>query len=278
MKKNLLIHAVFLCLATSCNKSVDNTIEGPPAEGSPGSLSQILFIDPLGDTTTFNYIFDDDNYLIKEWYNNYSTEYTYTRDKEKRVIKITTIGSDVTRTTNVYYNNANEIAYAIDSNELISAIDAVTRDTLKITDSLTFEYANGKVTRINTFLPKAIPSEEPETYKTYEYAGSNIFKISAFYLDDGIYKQQHLAAIKYKYDDKINPFFTPDDIRFLDYGALSANNVIQQNQIYDTNSGPYEDEVFTSEYTYGSNNKPISEKTTGGYPVVYVTQSLYFYK
>jgi hypothetical protein len=263
MKKSFLIHAAFLCLLTSCNKSVDNSVADPPVDtvdnrvkGPKGSLSHIIFIDPLGDTTIFNYLFDDKNYLLREWYNHDSIEYKHTRDEEKRVIKIAMIAPWHIRTTNVYYNNANEIAYVIDS---------VTRDTSKEIDSLTFEYTNGRVTRINTFSLQTI------TYKTYEYAGSNISKIRAFYLDDGIYKERYTEAYDYEYDDKINPFFTPDDIRFLDYGALSANNIIQTTRF------DFPGNVATSEFTYGSDNKPISEIAGTGGVVNQIMKSLYFY-
>ena len=259
MKKNFLIHAAFLCLLTSCNKSVDNGVTNPPVDtkGPKGSLSHIIFIDPLGDTTIFNYLFDDKNYLIKEWYNHDSIEYKYARDEEKRVIRVSMIAPWQTRTTNVYYNNANEIAYVIDS---------VIRETWKEIDSLSFEYTNGRITRINTFSLQTI------TYKTYEYAGSNISKIRAFYLDDGIYKERYAEDYDYEYDDKINPFFTPDDIRFLDYGALSANNVIQTTR-YDIPGG----DVASSEFTYGSDNKPISEIAGTGGVVNQIMKSLYFY-
>jgi hypothetical protein len=255
MKKNLLIHAVSLCLLASCNKSVDNKVEVPPLEGAPGSLSQIIFIGWTNDTTTSNYVFDDENYLIKSWYDDNNTKHTYTRDEKKRIIKITeivTIGPSIqeSRITNVYYNNANEIAYAINS---------VTRDTSKVTDSLIFEYTNGSVTKINTFSLQTITAEQPGKYETFEYAGSNISKIRTFYLEDGIYNED-MAAYKYEFDDKINPFFTPDDIRFLGYGALSVNNVILETRILDSTRDFYD--YYKSEYTYGPDNKPISETAT----------------
>jgi hypothetical protein len=84
MKKNLLIHAVFLCLFTSCNKSVDNKVKDPPLEGAPASLSQMIFIGFGNDTTTYNYVFDDENYLIKSWYDDVNTQRTYTRDEKKK--------------------------------------------------------------------------------------------------------------------------------------------------------------------------------------------------
>ena len=155
-------------------------------ENTTGSLIQTIFIDPLGDSLTTNYLYDDEDYLRKVWevvfhivdgtvsYPKDTVEYT--RDEEKRVIKKTHfVDQDTIEIMNVHYNNANEIAYVI---------EYVTRGTSKVIDSLTYEYANGRVKRINTFPLQTITSEQPSYDETYEYAGPNISQKRSFYLNN----------------------------------------------------------------------------------------------
>ncbi len=270
MKKNFLIHAAFLFLITSCNKSVDKKVEN-----TAGSLIQTIFIDPVGDSLTTNYLYDHEDYLRKVWkivfrsvdgtvsYPKDTVEYI--RDEEKRVIKKTHfVNQDTIEIMNVHYNNADEIAYVI---------EYVTRGTSKVIDSLTYEYGNSKVKRINTFPLQTITSEQPSYYVTYEYAGPNISQIRSFYLNnDRTYREGD--RMDFEYDDKINPFFKHDESFF----NLSANNVIKETITYG-NPQPDPEGYITTEYTYGSDNKPISSESVHAVPVVaYVTKTLYFYK
>jgi hypothetical protein len=270
VKKNFIIHAAFLFLIISCNKSVDKKVEN-----TEGSIIQTIFIDPIADSMTTNYLYDDEDYLIKvsevEFHSvdgivSYPNDIEeYTRDEEKRVIKKThLVDHDTLELMNVYYQNADVIAYVI---------DYVTRGTSKVTDSLTYEYSNGKVKRINTFPLQTITSEQPSYYETYEYAGANISQIRSFYLNnDRAYREGDRRD--FEYDDKINPFFKHDESFF----NLPANNVIKETITYG-NPVPDPKGDITTEYTYGSDNKPISSESTHAVPVVaFVTKTLYYYK
>lgn len=268
MNKSIIIYAAFLFLVISCHKSVDKKEENTAA-----STIQTIFLDPIGDSMTTNYLYDEEDYLIKElevefhtadgmvYYPNDVVEYT--RDEEKRVIKKTHfVDEDTIEIMNVHYLNADKIAYVI---------DYVTRGTSKVTDSLTYEYSNGKVKKINTFSPQAI--EQPSYYETYEYAGPNISQKRSFYLNtNGTYREGDRSD--FEYDDKINPFFKHDESFF----NFSANNVINETITYG-NPVPDPEGYISTEYIYGSDNKPISSKSVHAVPVVpFVTGILYAYK
>jgi hypothetical protein len=243
-------------------------------ENITGPIIQTIFIDPVEDSMTTNFLYDDEDYLIKVWEVVYHSgdglvsypddTMQYTRDEKKRVIKKTHfVDQDTIEIMNVHYNNADEIAYII---------KYFTRGTSIGMDSLTYEYASGKVKRINTFPLQAIISK-PSYYETYEYAGSNISQIRSFNLNnDGTYREGDRRD--FEYDDKINPFFKHDESFF----NLSPNNVIKETITYG-NPVPDPEGYITTDYTYGSDNKPISSESVHAVPVVpFVTRTLYFYK
>ncbi|HYK46616.1 MAG TPA: hypothetical protein VEV83_15675 [Parafilimonas sp.] len=264
MKKNVLNLAAFLCLLISCSKSVNNRVE------NTGSSSvQFISVNGSNDSTTYNYSFDEQGYLVKQQVlANTPVLYPvweYTRDEQKRIIKITRFGSGDTLILNVNYANGNEVSYAVEYSS---------KDPSKITDSMTYEYADGKVQRLDVYLSPTASSEQATYYFTYEYAASNLSKVHSFWLNDGTYSES--LGFDFEYDDKVNPLFSPDDI-FMGMGIgggasyISANNVTRQTNHY----GVYDDYV-TYDFTYDSDNRPVSVTWSG--PGIATMYGYYFYQ
>jgi hypothetical protein len=263
MKKNLFRLAFFACLLASCSKSVNNK-----DENTGSSVVQFISVNKENDSLTTNYMFDN-GYLLKEWTDasNYPAAYPeieYTRDEQKRVIKKTAFGLYDTTITDVYYTSDNEVAYAIDH----SAKDAST-----VIDSITYDYANGKVKRVNIFSPGTAILTQPMYYYTFEYVNSNISNVVVFSLnDDGTYSNNF--GYDFEYDNKVNPIFISDDINILYHpNYASSNNITKQTNHY--GSAPIDDYVIY-EYIYGSDDKPISVNWSG--PSISTMKGFYFYK
>ena len=260
-------------IVTSCKKLNDYSTEKITGIDSTGKELIVKYVELWNGTDSFvtTYQYNTNGLLMEE---NSLSGYGFThflRDNKDRVITTAEMtGNNDTIFTEVHYvdENSGIIAYTI-SHYLITG---------KTTDSVGYEYTNGKISK-TMFYTFPAGTLFFGNYYTWAYDAKNNISQLANYTRNDKGKYVYNIGYDFMYDDKPNPFYSNDQVRQYTkwYLSSSPNNLVKQINHY--GSPPLtQDDYIELFYTYDAKGNPKAAKRSGPAIGTSIVQSTYYYK
>jgi hypothetical protein len=242
MKRKLIILSLASSILLSCQKEVSMSDNNGTVLIDDAALLVKTFDESANGSITTEYKYDVSKKLVSERTSMTNTSvgtrtsslYFY-RDGLGRIIKtahkydqpIDNILYD-TVVTSVIYETAI-------SNKIVYSKTSTTANGITVYDSTRYAYnVDGKITRTEhfTYRQDDLPTIPPRrsNYFNWQYdATGNLIKMEQYsdFSGSGVFQLE--IAYLFEYDNKINPYYSGDDIRLeSDWYSASPNNVIKQ--------------------------------------------------
>lgn len=263
-----------MVLFISCQREVALITQDPLVPDSTNGELLVRYAEVWNnaDSLITTYEYNDEKLVIAENSLSGSGYIHYDRNSRGKIVKIETwLTNADTAFTNVFY--ANE-----DSGKINYTLSYATHGGSKILDSSVYIYDNGKVIKI-LFYSFEADTAFLGSYYTWNYdANGNILQLNSYTRnDDGSYGFN--IGYDFEYDDKINPFFSHDDVRMVRswYISSSPNNLTKQTNHYGEPPS-HEDDYIALVYEYDADGKPYASARTGPAIAPAMVQSRYYYK
>lgn len=271
----------------SCEKEV-STGNRNQTDISDGQALLVKTIDesPQGSIIT-EYKYDASENLVFEHTTITSTSasprtssLTFFRDQQGRVIRtaqkydqpVENILYD-TIITLVAYENAG-------SDKIRFTKTMTTANGITVNDSTLYLYnASGKVTQTKHYVYRSNDARGTlprlANWFTWEFnAGGNLIKMEQYSDQAGTGTYQVAITYLFEYDNKVNPYYSGDDIRLeTDWYSASPNNVVKQTVRVSQTFEQYENRISYDQY--GVNGKPETATHTPAFAPVVKTKFFY---
>jgi hypothetical protein len=287
MKRLLIILGCCSSILLSCEKEVSMTNQnGAAFTDNHELLIKTIDDSPQGSIIT-EYKYDGTKKLVAENTTMTNTvlgtrtsSFLFSRDSQGRIIKtahkydqpVDNILYD-TVITLVFYENAS-------STKIRYSKTATTANGITVYDSTLYSYnTTGKVVKTQHFTYRS--SDPPGTVQrlinwfNWEYnAVGNLVKMEQYSDQAGNGTHSIDIAYLFEYDNKINPYYSGDDIRLeSDWYSASPNNVIKQTVQVSQTREQYDN--YISYDQYDANGRPTTATHTPAFAPVINTKFFY---